>query len=141
MIPLKIYFINFLREILLKKNIYLGRCPTESDLRQFFSMINPVSTDKKLIRIGDHADGGYLIPDDLEGIETCFSPGVSLEASFEFELASRKIKSFLADYSVDSPPVSHELFDFEKKYLGVENNEIYMTLESWMNSKAPNCSE
>jgi len=141
MTPFKIYFMQYLKEILLIKNIYVGRCPSETALRHFFSMINPVSTDKKLIRIGDHADGGYLIPDDLEGVDSCFSPGVSSEASFEFELASRKIKSFLADYSVDAPPVSHKLFDFEKKYLGAENNESYMTLQSWMKSKAPNCSE
>ena len=141
MTPFKTYFMHFLREMLLKRNIYIARTTNNADLHHFFSMINPVSTDKQLIRIGDYADGGYLIPEDLEGIDTCFSPGVSIEASFEFELANRKIKSFLADYSVDSPPVSHELFDFEKKYLGVENNEIYMTLESWMNNKAPNCSE
>ena len=28
--------------------------------------------------IGGAGDGGYLVPDDLDGIEYCFSPGVNL---------------------------------------------------------------
>ena len=74
------------------------------------------------------------MPDDLEGIEVCFSPGVSKVATFETELANRGIRSFLADYSVDAPPELNPLFKFEKKFLGMENNSIYMTLESWVES-------
>lgn len=104
-------------------------------------MINPVETNKPLIRLGDDADGGYLIPNDLEGIRACFSPGVSCEASFELDLASRQIKSYLADYSVSSAPFQNDLIDFEKKYLGTEITEMFMTLESWMQRKEPNGSD
>ena len=38
--------------------------------------IRPDTTDKPLIRLGSEADGGYLVPDDLEGIVACFSPDV-----------------------------------------------------------------
>jgi hypothetical protein len=124
-----------LKEKFLKRNIFFIRSTNNLDLKSFFEMINPVLTDAPLIRIGDDSDGGYLIPNDLEGIEACFSPGVSSEASFEFTLAQRNIKSYLADYSVDSAPLNHQLFDFTKKYLGSKNTDIYMTLESWISEK------
>jgi hypothetical protein len=86
-------------------------------------------------------DGGYLIPDDIDNIEVCFSPGVGKIADFELDLASRGIKCFLADYSVDSPPIQHKLFHFEKKFLGPTENSFCMTLESWVKRNAPNQSD
>ena len=90
---IKNYLKQLLTEALLKINIFFKRSTDDLELKKFFSMINPVVTDKELIRIGDYSDGGYLIPDDLDGIEVCFSPGVSTEASFELELTNYKIKS------------------------------------------------
>ncbi|MEY3880746.1 MAG: hypothetical protein RIQ94_1542 [Pseudomonadota bacterium] len=112
-----------------------------SRMDQFFNLVKPVTTNHELIRIGGESDGGYLIPNDLEGIEMCFSPGVSSTADFEFELANRGIKSYLADYSVDAPPFENRLFHFEKKYLGDINDSVYMTLESWVNRNAPDQNE
>lgn len=105
------------------------------EIKEFIDLCHPILTDKKLIRIGDFTDGGYLIPDDLNGINFCFSPGVDQTASFEFEMAKRNISSFMIDYSVDSPPVENKLFHFEKKYLGVTNNDVFTTLDSWVMSK------
>ena len=126
-----------IRQRLLRENINVSRAVSDEKLRYFFRLINPIGTDKPLVRLGDMADGGYLVPSDWDGIKACFSPGVSLEASFELNLAKYGIKSYLADYSVDSSPIQNNLFDFEKKYLGAQNDDIYMTLESWVESKEP----
>ena len=80
--------------------------------------VSPVATEHQLVRIGGSADGGYLVPDDLAGISALFSPGVADTADFESVFAARGVPCFLADYSVDAPPVSSPLFHFEKKYLG-----------------------
>jgi hypothetical protein len=93
--------------------------------------MRPVDCGKPLIRIGGKADGGYLVPDDLDGIEYCFSPGVNTIADFENDLADRKIKSFMADYSVDAPPISRPELTFDKKFLGATDNEKFFTLASW----------
>jgi hypothetical protein len=69
------------------------------EIRQLIRTLRPVDCGKPLIRIGGDGAGGYLLPDDLEGIEYCFSPGVSTVADFESHLATLHIKSFLADYS------------------------------------------
>jgi hypothetical protein len=106
-------------------------------LHDFFTMIQPINAGFPLLRIGAAGDGGYLVPDDLEGIDFCFSPGVSTVADFELTLALREIKSFLIDYSVQMAPVSHPLIDFERKFLGINNDEIFVRLDDWVNTKAP----
>ena len=72
-----------------------------------------------------------MIPGDLEGIEYCFSPGVSKVSDFESHLADRGIKSFLADYSVDQPATTRPEFTFDKKFLGAFDGGKYMTFSDW----------
>jgi hypothetical protein len=127
--------IKFLRKILFKFNVNLIRTTEDLRLKSFFSLINPVICDKELIRVGGNADGGYLIPNDLEGLSGCFSPGVAYTATFELEMARMGIRSYLADYSVNSAPIVHPLLDFEKKYIGIDTNDMYMTLKDWYENK------
>jgi len=101
------------------------------DVQGLIRRLRPRDCGNELIRIGEAGDGGYLIPDDLDGIEYCFSPGVNTTSDFENQLADRGIKSFLADYSVDAPPIIRPEFTFDKKYLGSTNNERFLTLASW----------
>jgi Methyltransferase FkbM domain len=117
------------------KDIYFGKKTSIQQLNDFFKNIRPITTEHKLIRLGEKSDGGYLIPNDLDGITACFSPGVSAEAHLEEELARRQVRSFMADYSVDSSPIQNSLFDFEKKYIGLRPSETHMTLEDWVNRK------
>jgi hypothetical protein len=132
---------EYFKSLLLKQNKLLCKTTDPALLRDFILALKPVTSNHNLIRIGGEGDGGYLVPDDLDNINSCFSPGVCEVANFELEFANRGIKCFLADYSVESPPIHHALFDFEKKYLGQENNSIYMTLENWVNRKAPDQSD
>lgn len=128
--------IKYLKNWLLKRNFYLTTTTREGKLYLFFSSIRPVTTDKHLIRIGGDTDAGYLIPDDLNGVKICFSPGVSTSSTFENELAKSEIRSFLADYSVEQPPVTNDHFSFLKKFIGFENSDIFITLENWVNQCA-----
>jgi hypothetical protein len=99
--------------------------------------LHPVTTDKELIRIGGEGDGGYLVPDDLDGVVTCFSPGVGAVASFEAALAVRGIRCYMADAFVAGPPISHALIHFDKKFLGVVNDDSTITLDAWVKTRAP----
>lgn len=88
---------------------------------------------------GDH-DGGYLIPDDLEGISACFSPGVDETSAFELDCSKRGMDLFLSDASVESvgPELLGTNYSFEKKFIGVSNDPLYHTLDEWVtSSKAP----
>lgn len=124
-----------IKEISLRLGMYSNMVSPVSDLQYFFEKVQPVTTNFELIRLGGDADGGYLIPNDLDGIRYCFSPGVSLQSYFEADLAKRNIKSFMADGSVDVPALNNPLFDFEKRYLGAMNDTDLMTLEKWMDDK------
>src|SRR5690606_35210898 len=75
--------------------------------------------------------------DDLDGIVACFSPGVDQVSGFEADCASRDMRVFLADKSVDSPAAEHPLFSFQKKYIGITNNVDFLTLESWVQASLP----
>lgn len=84
------------------------------------------------MRIGGDGDGGYLVPSDLEGVVALFSPGVSTIANFELEFAQRDVPCFLADRTVDYPPLAHRNFHFLKRHLGRANTDETITLDQWV---------
>jgi hypothetical protein len=124
-----------LTDLLIKKGFFINKSTNAQTLVNFFKLIRPKKTNFELIRFGGESDGGYLIPDDLEGVKNCFSPGVSLESFFEDELSKLGIKSYMADYSVERPEIENDRFDFIKKYIGFDHNENFITLENWIESK------
>lgn len=88
--------------------------------------------DHELIRFGSEFDGGYLIPNDLEDINYCYSPGVSNNSDFEYQLTAKGIQCYLADYSVNGPAFENPRFHYTKKFLGDVNNSDTMRFESWV---------
>jgi hypothetical protein len=123
--------ITMARSGLLMLGVHFTKRTEPSDVLGLIQKLRPKDWGGDMIRLGGMGDGGYVIPDDLEGVEYCFSPGVSTTSSFENDLADLKIKSFLADYSVDSPPVTRPELVFDKKFLGSSDRGHYMTLASW----------
>jgi hypothetical protein len=106
------------------------RTPKESVL-QLIHELKPYNVGIDLIRLGDEGDGGYLVPDDLEGITACFSPGVSSISKFEKECSRRGMKLFLADKSVEKAMLDVE-HSFIKKFIGCTNNSDFVTMNSWV---------
>ena len=107
-----------------------------TDNDSFVSLIeklHPYCTDKDLIRLGTTGDGGYLVPDDLEGIIACFSPGVGTLSAFEQDCLKFGMQVFLADKSVDGPSVKNDNFHFIKKFIGPITNEDFITMDDWVN--------
>jgi hypothetical protein len=104
--------------------------------------LSPVSSPVPLLRIGGSSDGGYLLPDDLNHISACFSPGVADSATFEMAMAEMSIPSFMADYSVDGPPVANARFSFEKLFLAAHTDGVkFIRLEDWVNANASGHSD
>ena len=100
-------------------------------INKLFKKINIIDSGYELIRLGDEKDGGYIIPNILDQIDYCFSPGVGESTSFEDEIKKYKIKSFLADKSLNYKG-NH---NFIKKNLNTYNDKNNTTLENWVNSK------
>jgi len=118
-----------------KMGLYVASALPKEKLERFLEKIHPIHCGKDLIRLGPDADGGYLLPDDLEGIAACFSPGVDVESRFELQLAELGMDVFMADYSVDKPATDHPHFHFEKKYLASYDSGHFMTMDTWINSQ------
>ena len=59
-----------------------------SEVQNALNLLRPIQTEHLLVRLGPEGDGGYLIPNDLEGIVHLFSPGVGDEWGFEQDLFS-----------------------------------------------------
>jgi hypothetical protein len=124
-------------DLLALGKIYPTFLTDKSAVQLFMKKLYPVASDTKLIRLGPAGDGGYLVPDDLAGIEACFSPGVAFSSGFEKDCANLGMKVFLADRSVDQPAEMHEQFFFTKKYIGVTTNDDFMTLDDWVDASLP----
>jgi len=104
--------------------------------------VSPDSSPYPLVRIGGSSDGGYLLPDDLDEISACFSPGVALSATFEIGMAERSIPSFMVDFSVDGPPVANRMFHFEKLFLAAHTDGIkFIRLEDWVTANASDAGD
>jgi hypothetical protein len=124
---------NFLKNILLKNNIKLSKYSINQKIfvNDFLAKIKIIDSNYELIRIGNDNDGGYLIPNILNEIDFCFSPGVGNKSSFEDHLLNFNIKSFLADGTIDYSGTH----DFTKKNLNSFNDENNITLEYWVHKK------
>ena len=87
--------------ILIKKSKFINHS-NSIDIEEAVNFMVPLGCSKPLIRIGGNGAGAYLVPEYLEKIDSCFSPGTSFKKTFEDELYEKyKIKSFLSDASID----------------------------------------
>jgi hypothetical protein len=134
----KIIFKSFIKNFLLKIYIYIYGYSNDKIIN-FLKKIKIIDSGNELIRIGTTADGGYLLPNILDEIDYCFSPGVGNSTSFEDHLLKYNIKSFLADGTIDYK--DHEgNHNFTKKNLNSFDDENNITLSKWIDDKVPDKS-
>lgn len=101
-------------------------------LKKFLDKIFIYDCGYNLIRIGPNSDGGYLVPNILDKISYCFSPGVGKLTKFEDHLLKYKIKSFLADGQVNNPSSKKTKYNFLKKNISSFNNSNNITINKWI---------
>lgn len=121
-----------------RRNVPTPKTDKES-LKSLVRKLWPMTSGRELVRLGPEGDGGYLVPDDLSGLEACFSPGVSAVSGFEKDCAEMGMKVFLADKSVNHPAEPHDMFHFTPKYVGVTTSNDFMTVDDWVAS-SPVCT-
>ena len=114
--------------------IFPTQLTPKQDVALLINKLKPWNIGIELIRVGPMVDGGYLLPNDIGGIEACFSPGVEEESGFEKDCSLRGMNVYMADKSVDGPATNDEKFFFTKKFIGVLNNETFMTMDEWVNA-------
>lgn len=119
-------------------------CPTALTGRErvidLIERLQPVKGGFEMRRMGPVGDGGYLVPDDLAGIEACFSPGVGTLSGFELDCANLGMNVFLADRSVEGPAGMHHRFSFTPKHVGALDSEDCITMNDWVEASLPKSS-
>jgi hypothetical protein len=113
-----------------------------SYVSDLLSIVTPKASPAPLIRMGGNIDGAYLVPDDLQGIKACFSPGVNNRKVFEDELATQHgIRSHMCDFSSDvdqlSTPLIPDYQTFDKKWLDIDGGADSISLQEWIAIYAP----
>lgn len=131
---------EFVNRVLQTQGQVAAPATSKADLLNLLGKLHPELGNTPLIRMGGDQDGGYLVPDDMNGIAACFSPGVSSVSDFEMACTKRDIPVYLADFSVDGPALESPDFHFRKKYIGALNNDTFTTLDSWISESHPDSS-
>lgn len=112
------------------------------DISAAFEIMKPKASPRPLIRIGPDSDGGYLVPDDLDGVTTCFSPGVSNRKDFEDHLTRAfGIKCHMCDYSSNvknlESPLIEGMQTFRKVWLDIDGSDNSISLDEWIGQLSP----
>ncbi|MDT9259912.1 MAG: protein arginine N-methyltransferase [Limnospira maxima] len=113
-----------------------------SNMLSTILIMKPKPSPVPLIRIGGERDGAYLIPDDLDHIKACFSPGVANRKNFEDELTDiYGIQCHMCDKSSDidkfQTPLKEGMQTFKKKWLDVNGETDSISLDAWVEELAP----
>jgi len=88
-------------------------------------------------RIGASRDGGYVMLDDLNGIELALSLGIGPDVSWDYAIAERGIPVWQYDHTVPGPPQAHPLFHFQKQRVVAQSPSIDdVTFSSLLESAA-----
>jgi len=111
-------------------------------LYQVIEFLKPKPTPQKLVRVGGDSDGAYLIPNDLDDVAACFSPGVNNFKNFEDELFNvYGIRSHMCDQSSDidkfHTPLITTQQTFRKKWLDIETTVDSITISDWVDECEP----
>lgn len=116
-------------ELVFSNRIWIGASVKEPQVAQFIGRNKPMASSIGLKRFGPASDGGYLIPDDLDEVIACISPGVSGECGFDDAIAALGIDVYMADGSIVGPPHPHSRFHFIKAFLDTYNSDDTITVD------------
>jgi hypothetical protein len=119
--------------LIAQEAVAVGAVPW-SEVQKFFELFTPYKTQHELVRIGPNLDGGYLVPNDLDGLCAVFSPGVSDTLGFDLEMSNRVNACYLADASIEPPKGMPSNMTFVRKFLGMENKDNTITLDRWVSA-------
>ncbi|QUT04892.1 FkbM family methyltransferase [Sphingobium phenoxybenzoativorans] len=117
------------RNFMLEKGFWSERTAELGEVAALVRRMRPMQSSIPLRRLGGANGGGYLIPDDLEGIKACISPGVWIECTFDEAVADLGLDVLIADAAADGPPARHDRFTFTKKSVDSFTGDDRITMD------------
>lgn len=129
----KNYILKILYNFLNKRNFWLSNKISTPLIINFLTELIANSRKQDLIFVGPHSDGGYYVPNILDNIDFCFSPGVGDQTLFEINLIKFNIVCYLADGTIEFDNPDPLMIKFINKNIGILNNDYEMQLANWVN--------
>lgn len=122
------------------RSLDFSNCP--KPIQEAIEFLSPKGSPWELRRFGGSRDGAYLLPNCLETIGACFSPGVRNSKAFEDELLAKTgMRTHLMDFTSSpeefSTLLTPGLQTFEKKWLAPQSSSDDMSLEDWIERYEP----
>lgn len=100
-------------------------------LRALLSKLRPMqAVGHRKARFGSKHDGGYILLDDFQSIDTVLSFGVEHNAEFDLQMAQRGMLVRQYDHTVESAPAQHSSIIWEKKKISPHLMEGTETLSN-----------
>jgi len=114
-------------------NMYVEKKSSRKKISKTLKKLLPYQIDIGLVRLGEKNDGGYLVPDDLVGIDKNYSAGVGFLTQFEKDLEEKhSIKSNMLDFNEIDKTLLPSEASFLKKKLGLVSNNQEISINDWM---------
>lgn len=125
------------RNLMLDRGFWSERTVPAAEVGALVERLRPMRSSLPLRRLGGDAIGGYLIPDDLEGIAACISPGVWIECRFDEALADLGMDVFIADAGAEGPPATHPRFHFSPLSFDAHSSGSRISADDFCRDIAP----
>ena len=104
--------------------------------RSVLQMMRPYDLlDTPLVRIGRNFDGGYIMAEKFDGVDTAYSLGINDDVSWDFDIAQRGIDIYQYDHTITNLPFEHSRFHWSKTGISNSRGENVDTLESLIEKK------
>lgn len=96
--------------------------------------LTPYEIDKGKVRVGPEFDGGYVLADCIDSIDSVFSYGIGSNVGFDLSFAQKGVRVHMYDHTISTLPTEHQNFDFHREGIGpIEIPEVPIgTLEKHM---------
>ena len=115
------------------RKLRVSRFTPNESLLGFFNQLRPLNNGYQLLRIGSNGDGGYLLPNDFDGVSHCFSVGCDKKWTFELDLHKRfGIPSHIIDSEAKIPSDLTPEHTYTPKWLGRKTTRSTLTLKDWV---------
>jgi hypothetical protein len=103
-------------------------------LFEALSLLKPWDIDKRKVRWGSGADGGYIFAEGISNTQPVLSLGIGWNCDLDFEFAERGHPVAMYDPTIESTPRDHENFLFSRQGVaGTDSADgVYLSLESML---------
>lgn len=115
----------------MSQGVYVSLMPHSEQIQEMLASLRPIAPGRRMIKIGKEVGSSIFIPDDLEGVDACFSVGTSSQMFFEAYLQEKGIATHRLGPSEPNPPTITSVSQSEKQ-LGAINTESKVTLQAWL---------